>query len=156
MTNSSTSSTGNSQKGFGGRCLMLILKLIGILLLIGIVPIWGWIVGVIWLLFFRKKLSDNPKKQKISTIIVSVSSAEEILSTEVEPISTAEEIETQPVPTQAQQPVAETYFLNTSTHKIHHSSCRDVKKIKPENYSTSNATVDELTAQGYSTCGHCF
>jgi len=55
-----------------------------------------------------------------------------------------------------QQQTSNEWVLNTSSKKIHYPSCRDVKRIKPENYSTSNSSVDELKAQGYSTCGHCF
>lgn len=47
------------------------------------------------------------------------------------------------------------YVLNTSTHKIHKPSCRDVDKIKAENYATTDESIDELKKQGYSTCGHC-
>lgn len=55
-----------------------------------------------------------------------------------------------------QQQTSATYVLNTKTHKIHVPTCRDVPKIAPDNYSTSNQSVDELQAQGYTTCGHCF
>lgn len=55
-----------------------------------------------------------------------------------------------------QQQTTETYVLNTSSLKIHHPSCKDVKKIAPQNYSTSSLSLDELQSQGYSTCGHCF
>jgi len=55
-----------------------------------------------------------------------------------------------------QQNTTDQWVLNTSTHKIHHPSCKDVKKIAPENYATSNLTIGELCSQGYSTCGHCF
>ena len=55
-----------------------------------------------------------------------------------------------------QQNTTDAYVLNTSTLKIHHPNCDDVKKIKPENYATSSSSIDELRAQGYSTCGHCF
>lgn len=55
-----------------------------------------------------------------------------------------------------QQQTSDDFVLNTSTHKIHYPSCRDVPKIKPQNYSTSNQSVSELEAQGYTTCGHCF
>ena len=55
-----------------------------------------------------------------------------------------------------QQNTTDAYVLNISTLKIHHPNCDDVKKIKPENYATSSSSIDELRAQGYSTCGHCF
>lgn len=56
----------------------------------------------------------------------------------------------------AQQQTSDTYVLNTSSHKIHYPTCRSVPKIAPQNYATSNSSVDELVAQGYSTCGNCF
>ncbi|MBO4266360.1 MAG: hypothetical protein J5910_04145 [Lachnospiraceae bacterium] len=55
-----------------------------------------------------------------------------------------------------QQNTSETYVLNTSTMKIHIPSCDDVKKINPENYATSSSSLEELKAQGYTACGHCF
>lgn len=55
-----------------------------------------------------------------------------------------------------QQNTSESYVLNTSTLKIHIPSCDDVKKIKPENYEPSSSSLEELKAQGYTTCGHCF
>ena len=55
-----------------------------------------------------------------------------------------------------QQNTSETYVLNTSTMKIHIPSCDDVKKINPENYAASSSSLEELKAQGYTTCGHCF
>ncbi|GKH35114.1 MULTISPECIES: S-layer homology domain-containing protein [Lachnospiraceae] len=48
-----------------------------------------------------------------------------------------------------------TYVLNTSTHKFHYPSCRDVNKIAQENYASSDRSRDELIADGYSSCGHC-
>ena len=57
-----------------------------------------------------------------------------------------------------QQQTTDSYVLNTSPDrmKIHYPNCSDVTKIAPENYSTSNLSISELEAQGYSTCGHCF
>lgn len=55
-----------------------------------------------------------------------------------------------------QQTESNNWVLNTSTNKIHNPSCSDVKKIKPENYATSDSSIDELLAKGYSKCGHCF
>ena len=56
------------------------------------------------------------------------------------------------------QNTSDTFVLNTSSKsmKIHHPDCADVVKIKHENYATSNLSLAELIAQGYSTCGHCF
>lgn len=56
----------------------------------------------------------------------------------------------------AQQQTADTYVLNTRSHKIHHPDCSSVPKIAPQNYSTSSESVADLQAQGYSTCGICF
>lgn len=55
-----------------------------------------------------------------------------------------------------QQQTSDMFVLNTSTFKLHWPNCNDVKKIAPENYSTSNLSISELENQGYSTCGHCF
>ena len=54
-----------------------------------------------------------------------------------------------------QQQTTASYVLNTSTLKIHISDCRDVPKIAPENYSTSDLSIGELEGQGYTRCGHC-
>lgn len=58
------------------------------------------------------------------------------------------------VSTTGQQTEA-SYVLNTNTKKFHYPSCKDVKKIKPENYATSSLSRDDIIAQGYSSCGHC-
>lgn len=47
------------------------------------------------------------------------------------------------------------YVLNTSTKKIHRSHCRFVKKIAPQNYSTTSDLQSAL-AQGYKECKKCF
>lgn len=56
-------------------CLVTALKILGIIILIPILIVFGWVAGAIWLLFFRKKLNDNPEKQKKTTIIVFTLSA---------------------------------------------------------------------------------
>lgn len=58
-----------------------------------------------------------------------------------------------------QQNTTMSWILNTYTQKIHKTgieSCEYVNKIAPENYSTSNESLDTLKAQGYDPCGHCF
>ena len=55
----------------------------------------------------------------------------------------------------AQQDTEDKWVLNTSTMKIHYPSCIQVKKIAPQNYSTSNEDKDSLIARGYSMCGRC-
>lgn len=54
----------------------------------------------------------------------------------------------------SQQQTDFTYVLNTNTMKIHHPTCSSVKKIAPHNYATSNSSLEELFAQGYTTCGN--
>lgn len=56
---------------------------------------------------------------------------------------------------EGQQHTSQTWVLNTSSMKIHYPSCSQVKKIAPQNYSTSNLSESELIAQGYTTCGVC-
>lgn len=46
------------------------------------------------------------------------------------------------------------YVLNTSTHKFHSPSCSSVKKIKPENYSTTDSRENAINS-GYEPCGKC-
>lgn len=55
----------------------------------------------------------------------------------------------------AQQQTNQTWVLNTSSMKIHYPSCSQVKKIAPQNYSTSNLSESELLLQGYTLCGAC-
>ena len=57
-----------------------------------------------------------------------------------------------------QQNTSDKWVLNTNPDrmKIHFPSCSDVPSISPENYSTSNLSLEELKSQGYSECGHCF
>lgn len=54
-----------------------------------------------------------------------------------------------------QQNTSASYVLNTSTRKFHRPSCRDVPRISPANYATSNRSRDDLISSGYSACGHC-
>ncbi|MBD5395839.1 MAG: hypothetical protein HDR71_16615 [Lachnospiraceae bacterium] len=57
---------------------------------------------------------------------------------------------------QSQQQTTDAYVLNTHTKKIHYPSCSSVPKIAPQNYATSNASLEELEAQDYKPCGNCF
>lgn len=54
-----------------------------------------------------------------------------------------------------QQNTSANYVLNTSSHVFHRPSCRDVPKISPENYSTTNRTRSDLIESGWRACGHC-
>ncbi len=56
---------------------------------------------------------------------------------------------------QAAQANVKDYVLNTNTKKFHYPSCRDVSRIKAENYSTMSGTRDDAINSGYSPCGHC-
>ncbi len=47
------------------------------------------------------------------------------------------------------------YVLNSSTHKFHFPSCRDVPKISAENRVDYYGARDDLIEEGYSPCGHC-
>lgn len=55
----------------------------------------------------------------------------------------------------AQQQTEAKWVLNTSTMKMHYPTCNQVKKIAPQNYSTSNEDRDILISHGYSMCGVC-
>lgn len=57
-----------------------------------------------------------------------------------------------------EQPVqsdAQTYILNTNTHKFHKPGCYSVEKIKPENYAEFTGTREEAIAYGYDPCKNC-
>ncbi len=54
-----------------------------------------------------------------------------------------------------QQQTSDQWVLNTKSHKIHKPSCDSVPKIAPENYDTSNESIEALEAKGYSRCGNC-
>lgn len=56
---------------------------------------------------------------------------------------------------ESQQQTSSRYVLNTRTMKFHYPSCRDVRKISPNNYATSNSSRDSLISSGWDTCGHC-
>lgn len=56
---------------------------------------------------------------------------------------------------ESQQNTSAKYVLNTSTSVFHRPSCRDVPKISPSNYSTTNRTRDDLVSSGWRACGHC-
>lgn len=49
-----------------------------------------------------------------------------------------------------------TYVLNTRTKKIHEIWCDDIKKMSAKNRQDANQTLEQIIAQDYSTCGHCF
>ncbi len=76
--------------------------------------------------------------------------------TPTKPVTT-EKVTTPPTTTEKEtEEVQETYYvLNTSTQKFHIPTCRDVKKIKPENYEECYKSRDDIIADNYSPCGHC-
>ena len=49
-----------------------------------------------------------------------------------------------------------TYILNTKSHKIHLINGVDTDTIKDENRAETALSIEELQAQGYTTCGRCF
>ncbi len=55
-----------------------------------------------------------------------------------------------------QQNITDKWVLNTKSHRIHKPTCDSVPKIAPQNYDTSNESVEELEAKGYKKCGQCF
>lgn len=61
-----------SKSSSGGGCLVTMLKIFGMILLISLLLGFGWIAGIIWFLFYRKKLADDPKKQKKYSVIVGI------------------------------------------------------------------------------------
>lgn len=56
-----------------------------------------------------------------------------------------------------QQPdtVAETYILNTNSHKFHRPDCSSASQISDANREEYTGTREELIEQGYTPCGYC-
>ncbi len=50
---------------------------------------------------------------------------------------------------------AQTYILNTNTHKFHYPTCSSVNDMKEKNKKVFNGTRDEAIAQGYVPCKRC-
>lgn len=58
-----------------GNCLVTSLKILGAFLLLPIILALGWLAGIVWLIFFRKRLDDQPEKKRKYTLLVSILSA---------------------------------------------------------------------------------
>ena len=92
---------------------------------------------------FSQETSQSTEKEFTTTLPVITT----ILETET--------LQTFPPITEVPKIVVQTYVLNTSTGKVHKSTCRDVDKISSENY----AECDDLQwafDNGYEPCGHCY
>lgn len=72
VSKSKQSTRKNDGNTKNSSCFVWALKIIGIIILLSLMPSIGWIIGIIWLIFFRKNLSYNPAKQKACTIIVAL------------------------------------------------------------------------------------
>ena len=62
-----------------GSCLIGCLIILAVIIMISFIIAFGWIAGAIWLIFFRKRLNADPKKQKKYTIGVSIASVLSLL-----------------------------------------------------------------------------
>lgn len=72
------------------------------------------------------------------------------------PTSTPRRVTATPAPTHAgTAKPSTTYILNTSTKKIHRTTCAYAKKIAEKNYREFTGSIQTLLDQGYSKCGHC-
>ncbi len=100
--------------------------------------------------------TEDPSEQDSETQEPSAPADEQASSSQNDPKDTDTGDNSNTYDNSEQQQTITSYVLNTSTFKIHRSSCGDVKKIAPENRSISTLSLEELQSQGYSTCGHCF
>lgn len=62
-----------------GSCLIKSLIILAIIIMFSFIIVFGWIAGIIWLIFFRKRINADPQKQKKYTIGVSIASALSLL-----------------------------------------------------------------------------
>ena len=51
--------------------------------------------------------------------------------------------------------IAQTYILNTNTHRFHYPDCKSVSDMKEKNKQEVEANRDDLINQGYRPCGNC-
>ncbi len=87
----------------------------------------------------------------------STSATESVATTEAKIEATAE-MQTQTAEGTQETTIPEgggAYVLNTSSKKFHLPSCGSAATIKAENRKETNATRDDLMAQGYVPCGRC-
>lgn len=75
-----------------------------------------------------------------------------VATTTTPKVTTMQKVTTTAKPVQQQS--RKTYVLNTNTMRIHYPECKSVKKIKPENYATTN-DYNKAVSQGYKPCGNC-
>ncbi len=66
--------------------------------------------------------------------------------------TTKEYVET----TKQQNVITGQYVLNTSSKKIHKTSCHHINKMSEKNKKSYSGSLDNLYFQGYTTCGTCF
>lgn len=64
----------NPSKHNNEGCLIVCLKIFAYLMLAGLLIDFGWAVGIVWFIFYRKKLNDNPQKQKRMSILIGAGS----------------------------------------------------------------------------------
>ncbi len=95
----------------------------------------------------------NEYGKKEGRVAIGATSTTSSVSTTTKSKGNSDNFDTYNIP--EQQNTSESYVLNTKTQKFHYPSCKDVVKIKPDNYSTSSLSRDTLMSQGYSPCGHC-
>jgi hypothetical protein len=70
--NDSGNNHNNGSNNNNGSCLISCLKIFGVLILLVLLGKLGWIAGIIWFIFFRKKLNNDTQKQKKYTIIIAI------------------------------------------------------------------------------------
>ena len=78
------------------------------------------------------------------------SSSEEIIESSKEESSSEEIIES------SEEEFHLTYILNTNSKKIHYPSCGQTNRISAANKEETDKSLEELLADGYTTCKTCF
>lgn len=67
----------------------------------------------------------------------------------------ANENETAAGVTSAAESDAQTYVLNTNTHKFHYPSCSSVSQMKEKNKKTVTESREQIISEGYQPCKRC-
>ena len=158
-----SSSKSNSSKSCGsgnngGGCLITCLKALGILILIPLVMAFGWIAGIIWFAFFRKKITDDQKKKKytiwvaigsVISLLIFISSVSSSSNSEDVPVytesaeTTTESAGDSEVCTETEETATE---MEYETGLIEGETQIDSRAIETESVSSENGEQSESTS----------
>lgn len=148
-TNNTDSSPSEPPKG--GGCLITGLKILCIILFLPLLILFGWIPGIAWLIFLRKKLADDPDKQKKYTIIVSVLSAISLFIMIYSVATSSPQTTEPPISSETEKTTDnETKTKTSDDSKNTEDTSDDIKPQEEKKDSTSNSNTTSTANQNNS------